>query len=210
LKLSSRLWRLGWKKFFRLHMALGAVFDIPVSPSEREPSLIVVKGQTVPKGLAVVTHPTVIGSESRRKLLFVDIFMTFYAVPLRLVCENIFMSRMGRFHRENALRLNMALDTVLTNLGVGINQLKIRLVVIEFALITEVLRIMAEIAASVIKFVMELLFMWRSMAIDTEIFFGIGESVDFFAFDLVTGLTSGTGVISRERKSSHPVVIEAG
>ena len=191
-------------------MALGAVFDIHVSPGQREPSLIVVKGQTVPKGLAVVTHPAIIGCKSRRKLLFVDIFMTLHAVALGLVCENIFVSRMGRLHRENTLRLNMALDTVLTDLGMGIDQLKIRLVMIEFALIAEVLRVMTKIAASVIKFVMELLFVWRSVAIDTEIFFGIGESVDLFALDLVTRLTRGTGMISRKRKSSHAVVIEAG
>ena len=47
------------------------------------------------------------------------------------------------------------------------------------------------------------------MAIDAKIFLGIGESVDLLTLDLVAGLTGGPGVISSERESGHPVVIEA-
>jgi hypothetical protein len=159
LKLSGGLWWLGREKFIGLHVTFSAVFDINVSTGQWKPRFIVVKGQTVPKGLAVMTHPAIIRGESGRKLIFVDVFMTLHAVALGLVSKDVLMSRVGRFHRKNALCFNMAFDTVLTDLGVGINQFEIGLVVIEFALIAEVLRVMAKVAASVIKFVMKLLFM---------------------------------------------------
>lgn len=92
----------------------------------------------------------------------------------------------------------------------GIRQLKVGLIVIKFALVPKVLRVVTHIAARIIKLLLKLFFMRGGMATHTEVFFRVGEFVDFFAVFGVTAFARRARMVAVEGKSGHAVVIKSG
>lgn len=137
-----------------------------------------------------------------------NIAMALDAVALRLIGKDILVSRVRWFDREDTFGLDMALDTVLPNFGVGVYEFEIRFTMVKLTVIAEVLRVVAEIAASIVEFIMKLLFMRRCMAIDAEVFVGVRKLINLFAVFLVARFTCRLGVISGQRKSRHEVMIK--
>lgn len=138
-----------------------------------------------------------------------NITVTLDAVALGLIGKNILVSWMRWFDWKHTLGFNVALDTVLPNLSVRIYEFEIGFVVVKLALIAKILGIVAKIAAGIVEFFVKLLFVGRCVAIDTKVFFGIGKFINLFAVNLMTGFTRCFGMISRQRKSRHKIVIES-
>ena len=89
-----------------------------------------------------MTLLTIIASHLRIKLILVWVLMTFHTISLLLMSEYIFPGRVRRLHRKHTLCWNMTFYTLLPNLLMGIDKVKLCFVMIVFEYISEFGRVM--------------------------------------------------------------------
>ena len=136
-----------------------------------------------------MTLLTIIASRLRIELILVWILMTFHTISLLLMTEYIFPCRVRRLHRKHSLCRCMTFYTLLPNLLMRIDKVKLCFVMIVFEYIGEFGRVMT-FDASLLKILWLKLFLMRSLVtILAELRFITGESINLLTILKMTSST---------------------